>query len=142
MAEALFKHLLSLQQGQMENMGILSAGLAAFPEDGASAHARQVLKEEGLEAEGHRARLLTPQMLENTDLVLAMTLRHKETILALMPQAEGKVFTLKEYCLPEEELVFPDIDDPYGLSLQAYEKVREEIKELLPRLLQKIIGKV
>lgn len=144
MAEAIFKQLVSFQQeqGKLENLEVLSAGLAAFPGDSASAHARQVLKEEGLEVEGHQARLLTPQMVEEADLILTMTLRHKETVLALMPQAEGRVFPLKQYCLTEEEDFPPDIDDPYGLSLQAYRKVQKEFKELLPRLLQKIMGEV
>ncbi len=144
MAEALFAHQVSIhgEPEEAEAVEIISAGLAAFPGEGASAHARQAVKEEGLDLESHEARLLSPQMVEEADLVLTMTLRHKETILALMPEAEGRVFTLKEYCLPWEEMGSPDIDDPFGLSLEAYRKVREELTELMPLLRQKIKGNV
>ncbi|MDO9574135.1 MAG: low molecular weight protein arginine phosphatase, partial [Candidatus Contubernalis sp.] len=88
MAQALFQQLVS-NQGELSRMEIHSAGLAAYPGDGASEHARQVLKEEGVKVDDHRARTLSPKMVEEADLVLTMTRRHKETILALMPQAEG-----------------------------------------------------
>ena len=138
MAQALFKQLVSKQMGHQSTIKIQSAGLAAFPGDGASAHARQVLKEQGINVDDHRARMLTPEMVEDAALVLTMTMKHKETVRALVPHAEDKVFTLKEYCFSEEETAVLDVGDPYGLSRQAYLRVLVEFKEILPRLWQKI----
>lgn len=141
MAQALFQQLAS-NQGELSRMEIHSAGLAAFPGDGASEHARQALREEGVKVDDHRARMLSPEMVEEADLVLTMTRRHKETILALMPQAEGRVFVLKEYCFSAGETPCLDVGDPYGLSPQAYRRVIQEFKEILPRLWEKIKGEV
>ncbi|UNC93672.1 low molecular weight protein arginine phosphatase [Candidatus Contubernalis alkaliaceticus] len=142
MAQALFEELVRKQSGEQLNLEIQSAGLAAFPGDGASVHARKVLKEQGVEVDNHRARMLTPEMVGEADLVLTMTLRHKETVLALMPLAEGRVFALKEYCFSGNQQALLDVEDPFGLSLKAYERVIQEFKEILPLLWQKIKGKV
>lgn len=121
-----------------ERLEFISAGLAALPGEGASPPARQVLEEEGVNVDHHQARLLTPSLIEEAFLILTMTLRHKETILALMPQAEDKVFTLKEFILEEGERGPLNVEDPFGRSLESYREIREELNGILLRVLEKI----
>jgi len=142
MAEALAKNMLSAELKDKESIGkpeIISAGLAALPGEGASLQVREVLQEEGINVDGHEARLLTPQMVKEAHIILAMTERQKETILAVMPHAEHKVYSLKEYASGNEGIDNMDIDDPFGLSAEAYRKVLEDFKKILPGLFKKIM---
>lgn len=94
MAAALAKAMLKGEQVE-----VLSAGTSA--EDGfpASTEAIRVMAEEGIDLHGHRTRRLSREMAEKADLILTMTLLQKEQVLRLVPEAQGKVFTLKEYAL-------------------------------------------
>ncbi len=143
MAEALAKKMLSSGPGSGPGSGqmeITSAGLAALPGEGSSLPAREVLQEkEGINIDSHEARLLTPQMVKEAHIILTMTERQKETILAVLPQAEHKVYSLKEYAPGNEGIDNIDIDDPFGLSREAYQKVLEDFKNILPAVLKKIM---
>lgn len=94
MAEAVLRHLAE-EEGR-DDIVVESAGLAAWPGAPASDYAIQALAEAGIDLRGHRARQLTREMVERAHLVLTMTWDQKEAVLKLVPQAEGKVFTLKE----------------------------------------------
>lgn len=142
MAEALATHILkgpASREGR--DLEFISAGLAALPGEGASPSARQVLEEEGLRVDHHQARLLTPSLVEEAYLVLTMSIRHKDTILALLPQAEHKVFTLKEFLGEEGDKAPLEVADPFGRSVESYREIREDFKQILPRILKKIKNK-
>ena len=47
--------------------------------------------------------------IENYDLILCLTLSHKSSVLEFCPQLKGRVFTLKEYCFPDDEYKIPSI---------------------------------
>jgi len=123
MAEALAKDFLRRRQADQaeymvecvqcgqdtaETMGaeinVLSAGTGAIENEPASPQARQVMADWGLDLSQHRARFLTTKMLQEADLILTMTQRHKDYIEEIMPDAQGKVFLLKEYAQDEKGL--------------------------------------
>lgn len=149
MAEAIAREILSRYELKDKNLEIISAGLAAFPGAGASLPARSVLEKEGVRVDEHRARLLSPQMIEEAHLILTMTRNHKHAVLEIMPEAESKVFSLKEYIKvnteddsPDSSQLFNslDISDPFGLSEDEYKKILRELKEMIPLLLKKILN--
>ena len=135
MASALLKDLLVRKQ-KIDQFKINSAGLAAQTGDKASPHAIQVVKEEGLDLDTHRATQLTPQAVEQADLILTMTSGHKRIILQVMPKARGKVFTLKEFV--GNSLEDQDVLDPFGQSIEVYHSCAQEIKLLLEKLVEKL----
>jgi protein-tyrosine phosphatase len=51
----------------------------------------------GIEDDGHRGRLLTPEIVDSADLVLTMEERHREAILARSPHAQDRTFALREF---------------------------------------------
>jgi protein-tyrosine phosphatase len=83
---------------------VISAGTGAIDDEPASAQARAVMSEKGLDLSRHKARFLTVQMLQEADLILTMTERHKKYIEDILPEARGKVHLLKEYAEGEEAL--------------------------------------
>ncbi|MGD9567623.1 MAG: low molecular weight protein arginine phosphatase [Sedimentibacter sp.] len=136
MAEGIFKHM--LQEKSIENINVSSAGISAFEGDDANEKAIYTLNKKGIDILNHKARQLTNKIIQDADLILTMTKSHKKMITNAMPDYSRKVFTLKEYALliNDEELVGKnlDIDDPYGLDYNVYEKVAEEIEEQLLKI--------
>jgi len=112
MAEVLLrKHL-----GEGSDIVVESAGLAAVVGNPADPLAEKVLGHNGLSAEGHVARQVTPEMIGRADLVLAMQKRHVDAIHAISPQARGKTFLLGRWegnC---------EVPDPYGKTLPVFEE--------------------
>lgn len=125
--------------GGGEGISVVSAGLAAWEGDPASEHARTVAAEEGFDLGTHRARRLTPDMVREADLILTMTERHKAAIVAEVPEARDKVFTLKEFAREGTEGGL-DVSDPYGGSVEIYRRTMAEIKEAVNHALDRIVG--
>ena len=143
-------------------MHVGSAGLRLVGEP-ASANGIDVLAERGLDMSGHRSRILDRELLEATDLTLAMSREHlREAVLAL-PDIWPRAFTLKELVRRGEKIgprapgestdtwlarahsgrnrtdllgssPDDDVDDPIGLSRSAYEKTADELSDLVERL--------
>jgi protein-tyrosine-phosphatase len=84
-------------------------------------HALVCLQDKGIDGSGHRAQRLTAELLD-ADLVLAMTAKHSDAVLALRPEAR---------------VVVLDVPDPYGGSLADYraccEALEVRLRELVPR---------
>lgn len=75
---------------------VKSAGIAALPGLPVSEHAAAILREKGVAAEEMRARQVTAELVEWADLILTMTMGHKERIIREFPAAVEKTHTLKE----------------------------------------------
>lgn len=135
MAEYLLRHY--AKEAGLE-LKIGSAGLHAYPGDEASQGAVTVLEELGLDASSHRSRKVHPLLLEEYDLVLAMTSLHRLGLEELAPEFGDKIFLLKEFVERNTtsgqepgELIEKDyeISDPFGQSVEVYRESREEIRE-------------
>lgn len=97
MAAALLKKMLKEELGEKASqITIWSAGLTAWPGSPASPEAVEIMRREGINLSSHRARKLTKKDVLEADLVFTMTLSQKDAVLALAPEAKGKVFALRE----------------------------------------------
>lgn len=97
------------------NASVSSAGLGALAGHPASEHSVELMADRGLDITGHKARQLTPDMIESSDLVLVMEQGHKRAIDSLEPAARGKVYRLCEWR-------GTDIPDPYQQPKEAFEE--------------------
>lgn len=111
-AEALLKSKL-----QQYDIQVSSAGLGALVDKPVDTMAAQVLEAAGYALPDHRARQLTAEMLREADLVLAMELKHLQSIHSLAPEARGKAFLFGKWVGNQE------VPDPYRLQLPAFEHV-------------------
>ncbi len=98
-----------------------SAGVAAADGEPAADNAIAALAEMGLDLSGHRARRLTLEMVLHADTILAMERRHLERILEMDPSAAPRARTLAE----------SDIADPFGGSIEAYRRARDQIQQAI-----------
>lgn len=77
----------------------------------------------GLDLEPHIARQVTPTMLRDADLVLAMEGGHRHALLEIAPWAQGKVWRFGH---TSNE----DVADPYGFDREVFESVFRNIARL------------
>ena len=124
MAEAIGRQRLSALR---EDVEILSAGIAASEGAPASNHARFVVADRGGNLDGHGSRLLDRELLERADLVLTMTSAHRDAVRAMAKGLDVEIITLAELAGDSTA----DVSDPFGGSLELYERTYEQIESLI-----------
>jgi protein-tyrosine-phosphatase len=120
MAEYMARHVASERNLALE---IASAGTAAWTGAPASDGALLVCLEHDIDLSPHRARLLTRELLESYDLILAMGPHHLERIEAL--GGKGKSFLLTTY--GSRGATDRPIGDPFGGDLGLYREIMAEL---------------
>ncbi|MFY3792964.1 low molecular weight protein arginine phosphatase [Ureibacillus sp. MALMAid1270] len=130
MAEAILKHK------NIKGVEVKSAGIYALEGGGISENSRAVLSNEGIDFD-HKTSQVNKNDIEWADLILTMTLAHKEMIVRSFPSAEGKTYTLKEYVTPYSS---KDVSDPFGGDMFTYAQTYQELKKLIDELENKITG--
>lgn len=117
-----------------------SAGLAATPGLAVSPHSAHVAQDWGEELTTHQARRLTETLAREADYLVAMTGDHAKALRIHFPAR--KVVELGRFLPPDAEennvvtgelqhlwgAASPDILDPIGGSLEAYQDCGERIK--------------
>jgi len=114
-----------------------SAGTWGLDGEPASAHAVQVMAERGVDISGHRARTLRERDIEQADLILTMEESHRRSIFHIQPAALRKVFLLSEMAGEHD-----DVDDPYGLSIEAYRHCADELERLISEGYEEILRRL
>ena len=141
MAEHLLRHRAS--EVGWDELETSSAGTWATDGSPATDEACEVLAGAGVQGgEEHRSRTLTPEMVEDADVVVAMTSVHLREIDSVAPGYKGKVFLMKEIAelggpgRGVEELLAAtrpewrralDLDDPMGFGIGTYRNCFRDI---------------
>ena len=107
---------------------VCSAGLMAMPGSPASAHAVAAMEARQLALRQHQAQIVTKDLLEAADLVLAMTPGHKVALMRNFPGL-GHIHTLGEYAGCGTV-----VDDPFGGDFDVYQRCAEGIFALLRKI--------
>ncbi|MGC1189319.1 MAG: hypothetical protein WA861_01965 [Candidatus Binatus sp.] len=121
------------------NIVITSAGIAPYARDGAlvSLDTRMALREVGIDI-GDEATSTDlkrhPEMLVETDLIIAMTEQQARELVERFPGAKDRpVFTLRSFAGETG-----DIDDPYEKGDLVFAECREEIHRLVPTIIDRL----
>lgn len=129
-----------VRRKELSGIDVASAGIAATLGLPASENALRILKERRIDGSGHRARELDVDMIEEADVIVAMSPVHVDAVTRLVPAAAERTFLLKEFGPTLER---QGLDDPYGLSVDDYRACYEIIEpcfEGLARHLQQEKG--
>lgn len=96
---------------------VTSAGLHAVL--GRAAHPLAVVaaREFGISLDDHRARLLTPEMVEQASVIFTMDYQNQVELVSLYPGAKHKTFLLSAYAGKSHNSA--EIVDPYNLGEAA-----------------------
>ncbi len=138
MAEHILKRELELR-GMHTVVQVTSAGIAAYARDGAlvSLDTRLALRDDDIHI-GEEATSTDlkrhPEMLDEADLVIAMTEEQARSLIEKFPGAAGRtVHTLRSFTGGAG-----DIEDPYEKGDLVFAACREEIKRLIPVLIDRL----
>lgn len=134
MAEGMFRKMTE----NMEDIEVFSCGVYAETGDYATYNAVEAAKEYDADISSHRATNIRESEIKKMDLILCATNSHKQSVIYLYPNLEGKVFTMKEYAHIHKNGQDMDIKDPWGYDEYVYRRCAEEIDECLEKTLEKI----
>lgn len=113
---------------------IASAGLHANPEGGADARAVLLAREFGISLDDHCPQRLTPELVEQADVIFVMDYRNEAQLLARYPEARHKVFLLGTLT-QQRRLSQSEIMDPYNGDTadvrSCYESLQPHIRSLV-----------
>jgi len=135
MAAAIGRQLLAQRHGMPEEqlseagLHVTSAGLYASHGAPASPAAIEALRGEGIDLSRHRSQPLTPELVNEADLILTMTQAHRDEVAALVPSAAEKIRPLD----PEA-----DISDPIGADTEGYRRTGQQIRRRLAERLKEL----
>jgi protein-tyrosine phosphatase len=104
---------------------VSSAGVRALTGYAIDGPTALVLRERGVDTEGHAGRLLTPTLLHDADLVLTAESGQRRTILEAEPTAMRTTFTIREFARLGAGL--PAIDRP------TEEALRRRVRDIAAR---------
>jgi protein-tyrosine phosphatase len=146
MAEGFLKDLIEKDIELTSGITVSSAGISAFTGDCANENSIKVMKEIWeIDINSHRARRICNYNIEDSDFIITMTREQKEYLVSMYPEADYKIFTLKQFVAEKnmnndsDRYDFAiDIPDPYGMSVQVYEKCAKEIKDAVEKLVLKL----
>ena len=106
----------------------ISAGIAAFDGQPASAGARHAMAKRGLSLEGHRSQSVTPELLAGCDHIFCMGMQHAAALMHTFSP------------LPGLHALSPAVSDPYGGSDAVYEACADELLQHLTALMPALTG--
>ena len=118
-----------------EEVTVSSAGTQAWNGQPAASLSVKVMKEKGFDISSHRARLVTPDIINRAALVVALAEEHLARMKAVAPGA-GEWMILLGGLDPEREDT--DVVDPIGGSIEDYRAVRDDLASLTGFLLRYI----
>ena len=126
-----------LERNELWQYTATSAGVTAVPGSRPTGETVFVLGERDIDATRHRARVLDRDIVEAADLVLGMTRAHVDAVADLVPAAADKTFLLTEICPGTDA---PDIDDPFGCSVEYYRECLRTIESCFDSVVAKLQG--
>jgi protein-tyrosine-phosphatase len=132
MAEALLRR--SLDEAGRPDVDVRSAGTGAWDGAPASEGAYLVGLEQGIDLSGHRAELLTRAMVDQADLILAMSRTHLARVREL--GGGGRAHLLGEYA--GYQGAHAEIDDPFGGELEDFRQTYRALAAMMPGIVSRV----
>ncbi|MBM3324662.1 MAG: low molecular weight protein arginine phosphatase [Calditrichaeota bacterium] len=139
MGEAILRN--ELRRHGLSEIRVSSAGVAA--DEGYPAHplAVGVCLNHGIKLNNHRSRRITPELMQESDLLLCMTESQVRLLREVYPSEASRIHLLKLY--GRNELISDtDIADPFGVSPSDHEtcfqELQREVERILPILCREI----
>lgn len=131
MAEGFFRNL--VEQSNRKDITVSSAGTFAGDGESPSIHSIAAMKDIGIDISNYKSSLLTLELINKADLIVAMTMSHKHAVGQLSAAAVKKCSVLGEYNNSGEDLA-----DPFGGSQGVYGYCLTTMKPALENLFNKI----
>ncbi len=134
-----------LQAESISNVEVVSSGTGTLEGYPPTSNAVQASKNNGIDISDLYSQTITAEMVQASDLILALAFHHYLLIAQKYPDTDGKVFMVKAFPdkKPSREL---SVEDPLGLGLEdyldTYRELEAELKRAWPAIKQRIDEKL
>lgn len=118
---------------KLSRFDVTSAGLDVYETD-MMPEAKKTLEQLKIKLTPFKPTQLTDVAVENADLIVCMTDRHRKAIVSIMEHTADKVFSASQFTGEE-------IMDPYGNGMMAYEDTASQLGRLVDAILAKELKK-
>ena len=132
LSEAIARRILASRPELGISVG--SAGTSAWPGAPASDGAILIAIEENMDLGDHRASLLAPEIIANSDVILTMGPHHLDRVEAM--GGEGKSWLITEFA--SEGKSSHAVSDPFGGDLSVYRAAFNELEQEVSAALSRI----
>jgi len=133
MAERLLQQALAKEAAPLNEIEVISAGVAAYPDCPPTNHAVKAVEVDGIDLQDHRSQYLTREMINGASLILVMTEMHRIAIEEEHGKVTPPVLLWREFMETDRQVA-----DPYGFNLGTYKDTREAIVEAIPSIVDYI----
>jgi len=132
LAKKLLASRLGCRVGELRKRGleVISAGVCGMPGGAASPEAVRAVRKLGADISHHRSQKLTPQLINDADMIFCMTDFHVAEACRLVVSAATKITRLDPA---------GDISDPIGSGAEGYRGTAERIQRVLKNRLEKVM---
>lgn len=119
---------------------VSSAGLYATPGQPMSGQGVQALNEMGITPMPHQSKGVSQAMIDESDLILAMTSSHAWDLRASFPTSFEKIHELGVYATTEGNPLSAscDIVDPFGGRVEEYTQCANQLGTYIERVIDKV----
>lgn len=129
MAEKLLQHALNAEGGPLDQLEVISAGVAAGYGDPASENSVAALKKVKLDLSHHKSQPLTDELIDKAFAIFGMTDSHLDILRHYYQKLPGRVHLMREFMGEGEDGQIPD---PIGQDFDAYCACRDSMIEAIP----------
>lgn len=113
----LAKQLLGLELPGADIIRVDSAGVQAMVDSPMPEQSLEIARKQGVKTpEEHRAKQITEELINQSDLILAMDRGHRKSIVQLSPRATRKVFTVVDLARLIEATTDADLQEELNLA--------------------------
>jgi protein-tyrosine-phosphatase len=128
MAEKLLKHALNAESTPLNNLQVVSAGVAAGYGEPASSNSVAALKKVKLDLSTHKSQPVTEDLLDRAFAIFGMTESHLDILKHYYPHLPKRVHLFREFMDNADD----QIPDPYGQDYDAYVACLDSMIEAIP----------
>lgn len=122
MAEAIARAVETASPATGVTTRFASGGIAAMEGAPATPEAVRVLRERGIDLSDHASGPVTPELIEQAEVIYTMTPTHAQAVMQAVPDAAHKVFPLSDA---------EPVEDPIGQGIDVYRRTADQIERLV-----------
>ncbi len=132
MAQKLLQHALAAEEAPLNQLEVVSAGVAAGYGDPASANSVAAVKKIKLDLNHHKSQPVTQNLIDQSYAVFGMTQSHIDILNHYHNNLPRRVHLFREFMGEGES---PEIPDPYGQNFAAYAQCLDSMAEAIPSII-------
>ncbi len=142
MAEGLFRRKMMIEapENLREKMWVESCGIYAYDGNKPSENSVKVCAKNGVDIANHRSKAINRVLIEQSDLIFAMSIDHLNFIQENFPGARHKSYLFKVFGKDRAVTIADSVPDPMGFSMDFYVKTFADINTTIDQSFQKIIS--